>query len=101
MRLLSRLVLGASVVGLAACYPAPPPDAMYVRVAPPAYRAEVMGVAPGPGYFWIGGYWEWGGAEYRWVPGSWVVRPHPGAGWIRGHWRGTRRGYYWIPGHWR
>src|SRR5438034_3412584 len=31
-------------------------------------------VAPGPGYVWTRGYWRWTGADYVWVPGSWVVR---------------------------
>jgi hypothetical protein len=32
-------------------------------------------VAPGPGYVWASGYWRWTGADYVWVPGSWIVRP--------------------------
>ncbi len=101
MRTIARIALSASFVALAACYPPPPPGAVYVRVRPPVYREEVVGVAPGPGYFWVAGFWEWGGAEYRWVHGRWVARPYPRAVWVRGHWRSTSSGWYWIPGHWR
>jgi len=97
---LKRLALGASLVGLAACY-GPPAGAVFVGVRPPVYREEVVGVAPGPGYVWVAGYWEWGGAAYAWAPGRWVVRPSARAVWVRGAWHGSRRGWYWRPGHWR
>jgi hypothetical protein len=84
-----RLVLVAGLVGLAGCVPLPPPGAV------------VVAVAPGPGFFWIGGYWAWGGSEYYWVPGRWEAVPHPRAVWVPGRWRGARRGWYWVPGHWR
>ena len=98
---LKRLALGAVLVGLAACYPAPPPGAVFVSVRPPVYREEVVGVAPGPGFVWVAGYWEWGGAAYAWVPGRWVARPYARAVWVRGHWHGSRHGWYWVPGRWR
>ena len=100
MKTIKRIALSAGLVALAACY-GPPPGAVYVAARPPLYREEVVGVAPGQAYFWIAGYWEWGGAEYRWVPGRWAVRPYPRAVWVPGRWRGARRGWYWVPGHWR
>jgi hypothetical protein len=39
-----------------------------VREAPPPPRAEVMQVAPGPGYVWISGHWAWRHGWY-WAPG--------------------------------
>ena len=47
---------------------------------PPQY--EVVGVAPGPGYVWIGGYWNWVGRRHVWIGGHWRApgpvyrRPH-------------------------
>jgi hypothetical protein len=38
---------------------------------PPPVRYEVIGVAPAPGYFWIGGAWFWEGGRYDWRPGHW------------------------------
>lgn len=101
MNPIKRLAVGASLLALAACYSAPPPGAVVVAARPPSYRAEMMGVAPGTGFFWVAGYWEWGGAAYSWVPGRWVARPWARAAWVPGHWRGARRGWYWVPGRWR
>jgi len=100
MRTIKRIALAAGLVALAGCY-GPPAGAVYVREGPPAYREEVVGVAPGPGYFWIRGYWQWGGAAYQWVPGRWEMRPRPNAVWVEGRWRSAHRGWYWMPGHWR
>jgi len=96
-----RLLWLAGLVGLAACAPLPPPGAVVVEARPPAYRVEVIPVAPGPGYFWIRGYWGWGAGAYYWVPGRWEMRPRPRAVWVPGRWRAVRRGWYWVPGHWR
>src|SRR4029077_6672436 len=35
-----------------------------VAVAPPPPREEFIGVAPAPGYIWIGGYWGWTGGRH-------------------------------------
>ena len=96
-----RLALIAGLILLAGCVPMAPPDAVVVAVRPPAYREEMVPLSPGPGYFWIRGYWGWGGSAYNWVPGRWEARPHPRAVWVAGHWRSVRRGWYWVPGHWR
>lgn len=50
-----------------------PPPPRYVRVRP---------VAPGPGYFWVDGYWYPSGRRYRWHDGYWTRPPYPGARWI-------------------
>ena len=46
-------------------------------------------MAPGKGYFWIGGYHRWTGTAYVWVPGRWALPPRPGAVWLPGHWKST------------
>ncbi len=43
----------------------------YRGYAPPPPRYEVVGVAPGPGYIWINGYWAGNPGHYRWVRGRW------------------------------
>jgi hypothetical protein len=49
---------------------------VFVRVAPPApVRAGVYGVAPGPGYVWVGGFHEWVGGRYAWREGYWAHPP--------------------------
>jgi WXXGXW repeat (2 copies) len=102
MRTITRLALSAGLIGLAACAPLPPPGVLFVAVGPPAYyRPEVVGVAPGPGYVFIRGYWDWQGSAYAWVPGRWEQRPYPHAQWIAPRWRHTREGWYREGGHWR
>jgi len=75
--------------------------AVIVRVAPPAPRYGVVGVAPGPGYVWTEGYWNWRGANYEWVAGRWMRPPRPHAVWVPGVWVQSNRGYAFRRGHWR
>ena len=74
---------------------------VYVAAGPPVYRAEVMGVAPGPGYVWVPGYYRWEGRSYLWMPGRWATPPRPRAVWVPGGWRHDRHGWYWSEGRWR
>ena len=49
---------------------APPPGAeVDVDAPPPPDQDVVVGVAPGPDYVWVGGYWGWYG-------GRWVCKLH-------------------------
>jgi hypothetical protein len=73
---------------------------VYVNIAPPAPPVEVKVVAPGKGYFWVGGYHRWTGKAYVWVPGRWALPPHPGAAWVPGHWKNTPHGWVWKSGRW-
>jgi hypothetical protein len=45
---------------------------VYVQVAPPAPRHEVVPAAR-PGYVWSNGHYEWRGNQYVWVPGHWLT----------------------------
>ena len=51
----------------------PPPAPRVVRVRP---------VVPGPGYFWVDGYWYPDGRRYRWHEGYWTRAPYEGAHWV-------------------
>ena len=71
-----------------------------VTVAPPALVAEVQGVAPGPGFVWIGGYWNWVGGRYVWVGGHWGAG-RPGYHWVAHNWvQGPHGGWHLERGHW-
>lgn len=88
--LLASMVSATSFSALAA--------RVWVVEAPPAVVVDTVPAQPGPGYVWVGGYWQWDGARYVWVPGRWVR--HDGA-WCAGHWRHVPgSGWYWVPGHW-
>jgi hypothetical protein len=116
----SRVALGAatliSVLGLTsgcvvAVRPAPvvytqpayaePTGEVVVDSDPPPPQYEVVGVAPGPGYLWIGGYYHWYGNRWVWYRGHYEMPPHPGARWVaaRYEFRAGRRVY--IRGYWR
>jgi hypothetical protein len=57
---------------------------LYVDIAPPAPRYEVV-PAPRAGYAWVPGFWDWRGNHHVWV---------------RGRWERERHGYYWHPNRW-
>lgn len=75
--------------------------AAYVTVPPPPPRFEAFGAAPGPGYVWVNGYWNWGGSRYVWAPGYWARPPRHNARWVSSQWVHRDRGYRFVPGHWR
>ena len=68
---------------------------------PPAPRYGAVGFAPGPGYVWMDGFWDWRGANWYWMPGRWVVPPRPRAVWVPGYWSPHGRAYRFRPGRWR
>jgi hypothetical protein len=83
---------GGSDQGLYA--PAPPPMPRYAYQRPPM---------PGPGYYWVDGYWDFLAGRYSWVGGYWMLPPYAGGYWVRprysggrffmGFWGGVRRDY--------
>jgi WXXGXW repeat (2 copies) len=73
---------------------------VYVRSAPAPEAAEVVAVAPGPGYFYARGHWEWNGSRYVWKQSRYIHRPHAHAAWVEGHWQSSQHGWYWEQGHW-
>jgi len=96
-----RTVGALALAGILFVAAGPAHAAVYVRIAPPAPQAEVVGPPPGPGHTWTNGYYHWDGREYRWRSGRWVRPPHSHAHWVAGHWRQTPHGWAWMPGHWR
>ncbi len=74
-----------------------------VGTAPPAplVVAGPVGVAPGPAYVWVDGYWDWVGGRWVWVPGRWMLQPRPRAVWIGPIYRPEHEHIRYIRGHWR
>ncbi len=68
--LLAALAAGGAV-GCSRHYRAhtPPPP-------PPPYAYRARGMAPGPGYVWVDGYWVSRGHRWHWVSGHWAPPPH-------------------------
>jgi Glycine zipper len=71
-----------------------------VSQPPPPAPVDIVGVAPGPGYVWIGGTWIWNGG-WVWRAGYWGYPPYPHAVWVRGYWGHGPYGWRRTPGHWR
>lgn len=67
---------------------------------PPPRVVRVVPRSPGPGYFWVAGYWYPVGRRYVWHPGYWSRPPYDGAVWVAprydrgryfvGYWNGPR-----------
>ena len=79
-----KWIYGAIVASALGATALPAFSAVYVEVAPPAPREEVI-PAPRHGFVWAPGYWEWRNGRHHWVAGHWVRERH---------------GMYWHPGHW-
>ena len=71
------------------------------RYGPPPPRYGVVGVAPGPGYIWTDGFWDWRGGNYVWVTGRWMRPPHARAVWVPGGWAQEHGAYRFHRGYWR
>ena len=92
---LAVALVAFSTVGCAGSY------GYYAPAPPPPLRAEAYGIAPGPGYAWVGGYWGYRGNAYAWTPGRWAVPPHPHAVWAPGVWERHSGRYRFREGRWR
>ncbi|HYW47578.1 MAG TPA: hypothetical protein VE959_32215 [Bryobacteraceae bacterium] len=75
--------------------------AYYVRTGPPSPRYEVVGVAPGAGFVWTNGYWDWRGNNWAWVGGRWMRPPRARAVWVAPEWRHEGRAWRLHRGYWR
>jgi WXXGXW repeat (2 copies) len=78
----------AAIAASAALFAAPAQAqvnaSIYVQVAPPAPRYEMV-PAPRHGHAWVPGHWEWRRNQYVWLPGQFVV---------------ARTGYYYAQPQW-
>jgi hypothetical protein len=73
----------------------------YASVPPPPVRVEAFGVAPGPGFVWVSGYYGYNGGRYAWVPGTWRRPPRGRVAWEAGRWENHGGRYRYAPGRWR
>jgi hypothetical protein len=99
---MNKLILGSLVAATlaASALPAAARTEVFVNVAPPPLRYEVV-PAPRAGWIWTPGYWAWRGHRHAWVEGHWV-RHRPGYAYAPASWveRNGRWAYYapaWNP----
>ena len=74
--MIRKVLLATLLVASFGANVAPASAAVYVRVAPPEPRVEVV-PPPRHGYVWAPGYWNWRNNQHVWVGGRWV-RERPG-----------------------
>lgn len=72
-----------------------------VAYGPPAPRYGAVGYAPGPGYVWTDGYWNYAGRNWVWVDGRWARPPRAHAAWVRPEWRHEGGRWRFHRGYWR
>lgn len=92
------LALGIAAGSIATFAPVPAGAQIYVQIAPPAPRHEVVPVER-RGYVWVPGYWNWNGRRYVWVAGH-SVRGHRGAHWVPNQWAQDHGRWRMNRGHW-
>ena len=95
------LPLAAVVLGtiLSACAVNGAYVSRYGPPPPPTYG--IVGVAPGPGFVWTDGFWDWRGSNWFWVSGRWVRPPHSRAVWVPGNWTQVHGRWMLRRGYWR
>jgi hypothetical protein len=72
-----------------------------VTVGPPRPVVEgPIGVAPGVGYVWTPGFYDWDGSRWAWRHGEWRRPPHPGQEWVAPRWEHDHNGYRFHGGRW-
>jgi hypothetical protein len=90
--LLATLVAGSLGVSV------PSFSAVYVEIAPPPPRVEVV-PAPRRGYVWVPGYWDWRHGRHVWVSGAWV-RERRGYRYAAPRWVERNGRWYMEQGRW-
>jgi len=99
--ILSAVLLGSAA--LVACGGGYAQGYVVAQVPPPPapYAVGAVGIAPGPGYVWINGFWNLNGSRWAWVNGRWAVPPHAHAAWVADRWERHGNGWRYRRGHWR
>ena len=88
----SLLAMGLAMSAL------PAAAAVYVEVAPPAPRYEVVPAARA-GWVWAPGYWEWRHHRHVWIGGHWIRERH-GHVYVPARWVEHRGRWVYEPGVW-
>ena len=92
------LAVGLAIGSVAASVATTAAADVYVRVAPPAPRYEVVPTVQ-PGWVWAPGYWNWSGRNYVWVSGH-RVRARGHGRWVADRWVQEHGRWRHQHGHW-
>jgi hypothetical protein len=96
----SKLLLASLAASTMAWLPLPAAAqvGIYLDVAPPAPRYEVV-PAPRRGYVWQPGFWDWRDGRHHWRKGHWV-RERSGMYWHPNRWEQRDGRWYFERGRW-
>ncbi len=101
------LCVCAFAVALAGCTVVPPrvtvsgPAVVMAPMPQPPMRVEIVSAPPQTDYFWIPGYWQWGGDRHYWIGGHWE-RHRPHERWEPHRWQPDHGGNWRLNGgYWR
>ena len=93
-----KTILALLLASSATALSLPAAAEIYVNIAPPAPRYEVV-PAPRSGYVWVPGYWDWRGNHHVWAKGHWERERH-GQRYVAGEWHEYNGRYGLTRGHW-
>ncbi len=71
-----------------------------IDLAPHPLRVEVRPAPPSVGFVWTPGYYDYRGANYVWVGGSYARPPTVGLGWVEPRYVTVGGHYTFQPGRW-
>lgn len=83
--MMRKILLATAVVAALGSISVPASAQIYLQIAPPQPRVEVVPAAR-MGYAWAPGYWDWRGNRHAWVAGHWE-RERPGYAYVAPEWR--------------
>jgi hypothetical protein len=76
------------------------PEEVLATTEPPDPIYEEQTDAPGPGYFWVGGYWGWSGTDWGWNWGRWAAAPANGEIYIAPYYERVGDNVVYVRGYW-
>lgn len=97
--MIRKLMLAAILAGSLGSIATPASAVIYVRIAPPEPRVEIM-PQPRRNYTWAAGHWEWRNRRHVWVAGSWL-RDRRGHHYNQPAWAERDGRWYMTRGNWQ
>jgi hypothetical protein len=97
--MIKKILLASLLAGSFAIITTPASAVIYIRIAPPEPRVEVV-PQPRRGYTWAAGHWEWQNRRHVWVSGSWV-RDRRGHHYNQSAWAERDGRWYMTRGNWQ
>src|SRR5690349_3317533 len=96
--MIRKLMLAALLAGSLGTIATTASAVVYVRVAPPEPRVEVV-PQPRRGYTWAAGHWEWQNRRHVWIQGNWV-RDRRGYEYRQPEWKEDNGRWHMTRGAW-